>query len=486
MRQPTTLTVARGWTLAIAGFLTVLVLPATASAALARATPPSPSRDLRTAARSATRQVQPATARQVVIAGIEGSVWGLPPVVMARVRARFLCSSAVNRLVDIPVLSNPSSRLVVTPNVDTLYSSAWLDLRRGPALIRVPEVTGRYYVLQLLDMYTNTFADIGTRATGTAAGTYAVVGPGWHGSVPPGAHRVVAPTPDVWIIGRTLVRGPDAQAAAAVQRNITLVPPDGSAPAVGTPELPLNADCSSTGGPLVPTGPAFFGDLATIVAADPPPARDASVLRDLEPAGIRPGERTAASLTPQMTAMLARGTTIGSTLLRQFAATALRQVHGWTQLPSTGTYGDDYFARALAAQVGLGANIPEESVYYSASVDVTGTRLTGRNGYVLRFAPKSTPPVTPDGFWSITLYGPDHFLVANPEDRYAIGDRTPGLTQEPDGSLDLYIGGQPPPNRQANWLPAPPGRFSLVLRAYLPTAAVRTNRWTPPGLELSG
>ena len=228
----------RAGCLASAALLIWVSLPM-ATAAAGGTSSAAPSDDLQAAARSATEQISPAATRDMVIAGIVGSVWGTPPVELAGVRSRLLCLAPTNSLVKTQTLSTPASRLVVTPNVDTLYSDAWLDLRRGPVLIRVPAIKTRFYVLQLLDMYTNTFANIGTRQTGTGAGTYAVVGPGWHGSLPSGARRIDAPTPDVWVIGRVLVRDPaDQTAAAAVQRSIVLQPPNPSAPARGTPPLP--------------------------------------------------------------------------------------------------------------------------------------------------------------------------------------------------------------------------------------------------------
>lgn len=473
------------WLLAAIALLGWLPATAAASAPVVGAAPSANSTDLGTAALQSTRQMTPAAARRAVVAGIEGSVWGSPALVMAATRARLLCLTSVNTFVDQPGLANPSSRLVVTPNVDTLYSSAWLDLRRGPVLLHVPAVNDRYYVLQLLDLYTNTFADIGTRSTGTAAATYAVVGPNWHGRTPPGAHRIAAPTPDVWIIGRTLVRSQDDQsAAAAVQQGFVLEPSHPNSTAVGTPELPGGASCSAALASPPPSEPSFFHELAAVMAADPPPARDAPILHDLAAAGIRPGGSIA--VQPPVAPLLTEGAGIASILVNRFAATSLRSMHGWSQLPNVGNYGRDYFARAIAAERVLGANVPKESVYFSASVDQVGSPLTGTRSYVLHFPPKGDPPITPAGFWSVTLYGPDHFLVANPERRYAIGDRTPALVRDADGSLDILIGGQPAPDRPQNWLPAPPGPFNLVLRAYLPATALQTNRWIPPGLQPSG
>ncbi len=429
---------------------------------------------LRAAAAAAARGAGPGTDRRRYEAGFEAYVWGSPLVIMQRTRAQLLCIIRVNTLLNVPSLFGPTSRVVVTPNADTLYSTAALDLRGGPMVLRVPNVTDRYYGFQLLDMYTNTIANVGTRTNGGRAGAYAIVGPGWHGRLPAGIQRIDSPTPDVWAIGRTLVTGPNDQpAAAAEQRRYVLEPLATTAPAPRSPRTcPPPASSPST----------FVSDLTAAMAADPPLPRDRPIVADLARGGIGPG---LAPLSPAAQTTVEQSQGAASQLILGTRGPLSTTRDGWSRLRAIGTYGTSYLARATVAAVGLGANAPAESVYYFASTDANGSPLAAGRTYVIHFGPGQLPPVDPRGFWSVTLYGPDHFLVANASNRYEIGDRTPGLVRGPDGSLDVYVANQPPAGHEANWLPAPTGGFNLVLRAYLPTGAILRGAWTPPGIQPS-
>jgi hypothetical protein len=193
--------------------------------------------------------------------------------------------------------------------------------------------------------------------------------------------------------------------------------------------------------------------------------------------------RPSTQASPPVMAALTQGIPAANAVITATAARNLTPVDGWSRLQHVGAYGRDYMTRAAVAQAALGVNVPAESVYYSTGADGRGTPLTGTRPVTVHFAAGQLPPVDRRGFWSVTVYGPDHFLVANPLDRYAIGDRTAGLQRAPDGSLDLYLGAQPPAGHEANWLPAPPGSFSLVLRAYVPGAAIRQGSWRPPTIR---
>jgi hypothetical protein len=424
-------------------------------------------------------------------AALAGFVWGAPLVTMSRTRAWLTCIAPPNRLLNVPRLSTPADRIVVAPNVDTLYSTAWLDLRSGPVVLGVPVVPDRYYVFQFLDMYTNTFADIGTRTTGQGPARFAVVGPGWRGRVPAGTHLLRAPSPDVWMLGRTLVRGPeDVANVLTIQRGYTLTAP---APASVTAPSPTAAAIPATGtGPdcahlakpedLTSAGAAFFDELGRVMAADPPPARDRAVVRQLARAGIGPGLTPSRSTDPGVLDGLERGLAAGDALLNQQVADAPAPVGGWSANFDIGRYGTRYITRALVARTGLAANVPQEAIYYHAGQDAAGTPLDGRHSYRVHFAAGEFPPYDARGFWSLTMYDQQRFLVSNPINRYSVGDRTPGLVRNADGSLDIYIGAAAPAGHTSNWLPAPAARFSLTLRIYLPTAQVLTRAWQPPAV----
>ena len=416
-------------------------------------------------------------------AAFEAYVWGAPLVAMSRTRARLICIAPVNRLLNVPRLSTPADRTVVAPNVDTLYSTAWLDLRSGPVTLEVPAMPDRYYVFQLLDMYTNTFANVGTRTTGRDAGRFAIAGPGWHGRVPAGTRLLRSPTPDMWLLGRTLVRGPDdVPNVLAIQRRYVLTPP--------TPPTPTPpADCTNLKSPqdlLSDGGVAFLDELGRVMAADPPPARDALLVRQLARAGIGAGRTPSTGTDGTVLDGLQRGLVAGQAFVARQASAPQAPVGGWTTNRDIGTYGSRFVTRAVVARNGLAANVPEESVYYRAAQDAAGARLDGRNRYRIHFAPGQLPPVRDLGFWSITMYDETFFLVDNPIDRYAVGDRTPGLARNADGSLDVYVGNTPPAGHESNWLPAPATPFTLAMRVYLPTAAVLDETWQPPTILKEG
>ena len=348
-------------------------------------------------------------------------------------------------------------------------------------MLRIPAVADRYYAFQLLDMYTNTITNVGSRTIGEGPASVAVTGSKWKGRLPAGTRRISSPTPDVWIIGRTLPKNDaDVPNVVALQHEYALTPVASNGSTLG----PDRGQCGRPGPATVSaSGAGFFDELGAALAADPPPTRDTPVLRDLRAAGIGAAMSPSTTATPAAVAALSQSIRAANGTIAATAARNLTSVNGWSQIQHLGAYGGDYITRAAVAQTALGANVPAESVYYSTSADAGGAPLIGTRPSIVHFPASQLPPVDRHGFWSVTLYGPDHFLVANPIDRYAIGDRTTGLQRGPDGSLDLYLGAQPPTGHEANWLPAPAGRFSLVLRAYVPGAPIRRGTWRAPTIR---
>ncbi len=396
----------------------------------------------------------------------------------------------VNGLVNIGGLATPSSRLVVLPNNDTTYSVSHLDLRAEPMVLHVPALPDRYYTMQFLDAYTNTFAYVGRRATGPGAGDFAIAGPGWHGDVPRGVHLIRSPTPDVWLLGRTLVSGPgDIPALRAVLGTYGLTPLSsvaaGSAP---HPGLLLEAQ-PALAPPVLPTGLAFLDLLGRALVEDPPPTADRPLLARLAKAGIGAGRTPSSEITDtsrltDLAAGVADGAPAVAARARRVVQRGERTGNGWSSLGTNvgGPYGTDYLGRAVVTAKGLGANQAAEAIYLQASNDHHCAALTGARNYRVHFAAGQLPPVK--AFWSLTMYGPDLFLVDNPLGRYSIGDRTPGLLRNRDGSLDLWLGHEAPTGTHAaNWLPAPGGKFSLSLRLYQPRASVLRRRWTAPAIS---
>ncbi|MGW0172424.1 DUF1254 domain-containing protein [Rhodococcus sp. NPDC003322] len=407
----------------------------------------------------------------------DGFVYGYAPVALARTRANMTCLLPVNQLHNQSRMSGPDSRTVVAPNVDTLYSIAWLDLRAGPVLLSHPEMGERYFGFQFLDIYSNVFANVGTREIGSAPGAHLIVPPGWSGTAPDSARVIESPTWDAWMIGRTLVESESDLPAAQDSQKRYAMRVAGPAPATAPPSLPPT-DCGNNPAPqaMAGSGAAFFDELAAILAANPPPAADAPLLEGISTLGVEPGSTPSAG-DPEDVAALATGVVLGGQRIDAAVAVGADTSAGaWSTLADAGRYGTDYLHRAVVARIGLGANVPEESIYHVTRTSADGQPLRGHTGHRLHFAAADLPPVDPRGFWSITLYGPDMFLVPNDMGRYAIGDRTPGLVRGADGSLDVWVSASPPPSGTANWLPAPDGEFVLMLRTYLPAEP----SWTPP------
>jgi hypothetical protein len=416
---------------------------------------------------------------------VDAEVWGLPLVTLSQLRDLLTCQFRVNVLDNSVRLAGPSTTTVAYPNDDTLYSYAFLDLRAAPQLLTVPAVRGRYVDFQLLDMYTNTIADIGVLTDGGHPGTYAIVGPGWHGTIPKDVVRINAPTPDVWLLGRTQVKG-NADLLAAVELetrySLTALHGHGSGTTGGSSSVACPA-------PALPssTSLAFLDDVEADMAADPPASADGPVVHAMAAAGISPGRTPGATSAPN-TAEYLQALQLGASLLAGPAGPSSTTTWtGYARGAVLGTYGTDYLDRArLVAQGLLGMQVAPQAVYFAASRAQSGTTTTplvGTGSYEIRFRAKDLPPYGSDGFWSVTLYNAAGFLVANQIGRYSIGDETPGLKRAADGSLTIVVSATRPSEKRANWLPAPAGAFSLVLRVYAPTTQVLDGFWSPPGIQ---
>jgi hypothetical protein len=406
-------------------------------------------------------------------------VWGYPLVVSARTFNKLGRLVGVNHLYNQPQLSGLTTRIIVAPNQDTLYSIATVDLRHGPMVLTVPDVTDRYWTYQMLDSWTNAFAYIGTRATGGKGGTFVITPPGWKGTLPAGAKQISSPTDQMFVLGRFLVSGrQDIPNVEAITRHITFAPLDASAPP--PPALP-----APTGSPqqVASAGIRFFDELGDALAVNPPTTdAERQFLATLAPLGIGPGRHPSTEVRdPAIRTALTQAIPRGEIQIKQYAARNKHLVNGWQVDASGGRYGQNYLHRAAVAKVGWGANVPEEAVYPRSIVDGDGRSYDGSTTrYRIHFVAGQLPPV--DAFWSLTLYGPDGFFTANPIARYAIGDRTPGLTKNADGSLDLIVQHDAPAGKTGNWLPAPAGPFTLMLRLYLPKPSVLDGTWRPPAV----
>lgn len=394
----------------------------------------------------------------------------------------------INHLTHVPAFPDATFRLIVRPNADTLYSTAWLDVSKEPILLHVPDTGGRFYLLQFMDAWTETFADPGKRTTGTGEAWFAIVGPGWSGKLPEHVIRFDAPTNQVWLLGRTQTNGAsDYESVHAFQHGMRLVPLSQFPGIEQPPGPPPNLNRVAGAAPpdrvkaMQPT--EFFAAFARAMKANPPHAADEPMVGKLALIGLVPGEDFDPSkLRAEQLQALNEGTRAAAERIEKFVASGGAVKPGWTSFQGTlGRYGTNYIARAVTARVAIGANPPEDAVYMSSSADGSGQTLNGSNRYRMHFDASNLPPV--QAFWSVTAYDKDGYFIANPINRYAIGDRD-RLKFNPDGSLDLYIQGpSSSPDGGSNWLPSGDGPFNLTIRLYWPKQAILDGSWHPPALE---
>jgi len=379
-------------------------------------------------------------------------------------------------------------RDVVRPNFDTLYSAVWFDLTDGPVVLSVPDSAGRYYLLPLLDMWTDVFACPGARTTGTGSGRFALVPLGWTGMLPEGVARIDAPTPYVWMIGRTQTNGPaDYDAVHGFQDGLQITPLSASGGTAQPKPFEVDPSVDMKTPPMLQVnnmaGPDYFTYAAELMKLHPPHITDQAVVARMRRLGLDAGQSfDPDNADPVVQKALQDAPAAGLAAMNAKQPTLARVVNGWQMNTDTmGVYGNYYLKRACVAQFGLGANQVEDAVYPMGPVDGEGRPLDGTNDYVLHFAQDELPPA--NAFWSITLYDNEGFQVANPLDRFAIGDRDP-LTYNDDGSLDLYIQNTSPgPDKGSNWLPAPAGPFNLTARLYWPKPQALDGSWALPGIR---
>ena len=374
---------------------------------------------------------------------------------------------------------------VVRPNFDTLYSSAFLDLTAEPVIVSAPDTAGRYYLLPMLDMWTDVFASPGWRTTGTQAGNFLITPPGWSGEAPSGMARINAPTPFVWIIGRTKTDGPqDYDAVHKIQAGykVTRLSEWGKPAKPVEVKVDPSVDMKTPPKTQADTMPAgkFFAYAAELLKANPPHITDEPMIAQLKKIGIEPGKGfDLEKANPVIRNALASAPEDAQALMAWKVRTLARVVNGWSMNTETmGVYGNYYLKRAIVAQVGLGANLPEDAIYPFNLADDTGKPLDGANKYVLHLEKGATPPAR--AFWSVTLYDSEGFQVANALNRFAVSNWMP-WKYNGDGSLDLYFQNESPgKDKEANWLPAPKSPFTLTMRLYAPMSDALTGKWNPP------
>lgn len=375
------------------------------------------------------------------------------------------------------------------PNADFLYSQAWLDLASGPVFLSVPDTRGRYYLLALLDAWTNVAASIGKRTTTTEKREFAIVGPRWKGKLPEGVVEVRSPTELAWIFGRTAVGGKaDLAAATKLQDQFRLK----AAATGGKRDAKAAAAASApTASTLAPReqiaqmdAATFFTRVAMLLPGNPLAKDDAPMAEKIQKLGLVAGQPfDATKLDPVSRSSVEEGAKSAlnaiATAAKGSGSADIR--NGWRVDRALGRWGTEYGRRAVAAWIGLGLNAPEDAIFMSTPLDGAGHRLDGANRYVLHFDAGKLPPA--DGFWSLSLYNAEQRFVANPASRFHLGSED-RLTMNPDGSLDIHIQkDNPGKGKDTNWLPAPAGSFNVILRIYWPKQEVIDGHWNTPGIR---
>ncbi len=401
----------------------------------------------------------------------------------------------MNTFANVGAYPTADMRVVVRPNFDTLYSSAWLDLTKEPVIVSVPDTGGRYYLLPMLDMWTDVFASPGWRTTGTQAGNFLITPPGWRPDLrekfiealklPEGTQRIDAPTPYIWIIGRTKTDGPaDYDAVHKIQAGYKVTPLSewGKTPKPVEVKIDPGIDMKTPPKVQVDTMPAdkYFAYAAELLKLHPPHITDQPIIAQMKRIGIEPGKSfDMTKLDSAVQKGLESAPADAQQLMKWKLATLARVVNGWSMNTDTmGVYGNYYLKRAIITQYGLGANLPEDAIYPANLVDDAGKPLDGANRYTIHFDKVAIPPV--NAFWSITLYDNDGFQVANDLNRFAVSSWMP-FKYNADDSLDLYFQNERPgSDKEANWLPAPKGPFTLTMRLYAPKSDALTGKWNPP------
>lgn len=429
---------------------------------------------------------------------VNGYIYGFPLVLMDITKDVLTDTPSltekkapINQFLYKKTFPDPTFTEIVSPNADTLYSQAWLDVSKEPMILSVPEMGNRYYLFPMLDQWTNVFFSPGTRTTGNGKAHFAITSPNWNGVLPDDVQAIKAPTDIVWIIGRIQTNGPsDYSAVNKLQEQFKLTPLNAWKTNYKPPStVPVNSNIDGTTPPidqvLKMDGLEFFKKMAFLLKNVSIPANDTEYVKQFSKFGLIPGNNfDVSTLTSQQLQDLNAAVKKAQNQIKQewdqhpFAATE----NGWgVMIKDIGSYGTNYKLRAAIAFGGLGANLPEDAIYPVTNVDNSGQLLSGKFHYIVHFDKDKMPPV--GAFWSLTMYNDHHFFYPNPMNQYAVGSRDP-LKFNADGSLDIYLQHLPPNNlKEVNWLPAPAENFNLLLRLYAPKKDALNGTWKPPEVK---
>ncbi|HEX2887819.1 DUF1254 domain-containing protein [Vineibacter terrae] len=424
-------------------------------------------------------------------------IYGYPLVTMEMTRRVMTNVAAVEgtrgpmgHIIKLRHYPDASFRDVTAPNADTLYTTSFFDVGNEPWVLSIPDMKDRYFLAPMLDGWTTVFQVPGKRTTGTGPQTYAITGPGWSGTLPSGVKQLKSPTSMVWLLGRIYCTGTkeDYAAVHALQDQFKLVPlsaygkPYTPPPGKVDPAIDMKTAVREQVNRM--DAVAYFSLLAQLMKTNPPSAADAPALAKFARIGLVPGKDFDSSKLRADFIKRIPEIAVDRIMIQFKINKDVSDINGWAYTTKTGIYGTDYLMRALITAIGLGANRPQDAVYPTSQKDSEGRAYDGAHKYVMRFAKGQLPPA--EGFWSLTMYDGNYFFVPNPLNRYSISARQ-DLKANPDGSVDLYIQKDSPgADKEANWLPAPAGKFILMLRMYQPSEAdpsIIDGTWTIPPVQ---
>jgi hypothetical protein len=444
------------------------------------------------------------TTQAALDTGVEAYIYAYPLVTMEMTR-RVSTNTAIpagsrapmGQFAKVRGYPTADSHTVTAPNADTLYTIVWLDVSKEPWIISTPDMKGRYFLLPMLDGWTNVIADPGTRTTGTGAQKFAITGPGWSGTLPTGVTEYKSPTAMVWLLGRIYCTGTpeDYRAVHALQDQISAVPlsayrKPGAPPAPGVVDPSRDMKTAVRDQVNAMDAASYFKLFAELMKNNPPSADDAPMVAKLATIGIVPGrDFDASKLDPAVATGLAEVTKpaqekIMGWMREGVLAGDAKFINGWFFSTNGGRYGTNYRRRALTTAIGLGSNLPEDTIYPISRGPNPLESYSGAGKYVLHFAKGELPPV--NGFWSLTMYDDSFFFAPNAIDRYTVSQRNK-LKVNADGSVDVYIQNESPgKDKEENWLPAPADKFLLMMRLYWPKAeppSILDGSWKVPPVQ---
>jgi hypothetical protein len=429
---------------------------------------------------------------------VDAYIYGYPLVTMEMTR-RIVTNvekaegtrAPMGTLIKLRQYPDATFRDVTAPNADTLYTTAFLDVGQEPWVLDQPDFGDRYFLLPMLDGWTEVFAVPGSRTTGGGAKTFLITGPGWTGTVPDGMQELKSPTALVWLLGRIYCTGTQEDYAAvhALQDAFKLQPlstwgTDYTPPA-GTVDPSIDMKTPTRDQVNAMSSTEFFTLLAELLKRNPPSATDADAVAAFAAIGLEPGKDLDAGMIGAEWDTIMPDIAYKKIMLH-FADSDgdMKKENGWAYTTIAGNYGTNYIQRALITAIGLGANKPQDAIYPTSLKPNLIESYDGAHKYTLTFPKGQTPPVK--GFWSLTMYDDQMFFVANPINRYSMSVRTNPKYEE-DGSLVIYIQNETPgADKEANWLPAPTGKFHLMLRLYWPDEnkpSIIDGSWVPPAVE---